>query len=164
MLAKIPTAMQPEIRDGYWAVFDIDDATTEPCPRLLELVGVRLTAFGARYGTTCPVAMKILLTDRQGLTACLRFPAERDHRIRHTNFIERTFGETRCRAKVTARTFTRPIYTGFRTSPEPLFRSAGAFSMEIGQHPCASVSRLSALGTVQQTHDEYSLYRARPGA
>ena len=47
--------------------------------------------------------MKILLTDREGLTAYLRFPTEHHHRIRHSNFIERTFGETRRRAKVIGR-------------------------------------------------------------
>lgn len=47
--------------------------------------------------------MKILLTDRAGLTAYLRFPAEHHHRIRHSNFIERTFGEIRRRAKVIGR-------------------------------------------------------------
>ena len=50
-----------------------------------------------------PAAMKILLTDREGLTAYLRFPTEHRHRIRHSNFIERTFGETRRRAKVIGR-------------------------------------------------------------
>ena len=103
MLAKIPAGMQPEIRDGYWAVFDIDDATTEPGPRLVELVNTRMTAFAARYGAAYPAAMKILMTDREGLTAYLRFPAEHHHRIRHSNFIERTFGETRRRAKVIGR-------------------------------------------------------------
>jgi transposase-like protein len=33
----------------------------------------------------------------------LRFPAEHHHRIRHSNFIERTFGETRRRVKVIGR-------------------------------------------------------------
>jgi hypothetical protein len=47
--------------------------------------------------------MKILLTDREGLTAYLRFPAEHHRRIRHSNFIGRTFGETRRRAKVIGR-------------------------------------------------------------
>jgi transposase-like protein len=47
--------------------------------------------------------MKILLSDREGLTAYLRFPAEHHQRIRHSNFIERTFGETRRRAKVIGR-------------------------------------------------------------
>ena len=102
MLAKIPAGMQAEVRDGYWAVFDIDDAETEPGPRLVELVDARLTAFAARYAAY-PAAMKILLTDREGLTAYLRFPAEHHHRIRHSNFIERTFGETRRRAKVIGR-------------------------------------------------------------
>ena len=47
--------------------------------------------------------MKILRTDAAGLTAYLRFPAEHHMRIRHSNFIERTFGETRRRAKVIGR-------------------------------------------------------------
>ena len=34
VLAKIPTGMQAEIRDGYWAVFDTADLNTEPGPRL----------------------------------------------------------------------------------------------------------------------------------
>jgi putative transposase len=46
--------------------------------------------------------MKCLLADREGLTAYLRFPAEHHHRIRHSNFIERTFGETRRRTKASA--------------------------------------------------------------
>jgi len=32
--------------------------------------------------------MKCLTTDREGLTAHLRFPAGHHHRIRHSNFIE----------------------------------------------------------------------------
>ena len=50
-----------------------------------------------------PSAMKCLTTDREGLTAYLRFPAGHHHRIRHSNFIERTFGETRRRVKVIGR-------------------------------------------------------------
>jgi putative transposase len=103
VLAKIPAGMQAEIRDGYWAVFDTEDVKTEPGPRLVEMVDVRLSAFAARYVATYPAAMKILLTDREGLTAYLRFPPEHHHRIRHSNFIERTFGETRRRAKVIGR-------------------------------------------------------------
>jgi putative transposase len=37
------------------------------------------------------------------LTVHLRFPAEHWRRIRHSNFIERTFGETRRRTKVIGR-------------------------------------------------------------
>ena len=95
--------MQAEIRDGYWAIFDTDDLSTEPGPRLVELVQARITAFADKYAATYPAAMKILLTDAEGLTAYLRFPAEHHTRIRHSNFIERTFGETRRRAKVIGR-------------------------------------------------------------
>ncbi|KKC03451.1 transposase [Mycobacterium nebraskense] len=103
MLAKIPAGMQTEIRDGYWAVFDTVDLNTEPGPRLVELIDARLGAFATRCAPTYPATMKILLTDRQGLTAYLRFPPEHHHRVRHSNFIERTFGETRRRAKVIGR-------------------------------------------------------------
>ena len=48
-------------------------------------------------------AAKCLLADREQLTAYLRFPAEHHKRIRHSNFIERTFGETRRRVKVIGR-------------------------------------------------------------
>ena len=103
VLAKIPTGMQAEIRDGYWALFDTKDLTTEPGPRLVELIDARITAFADTYAPTYPAAMKILRTDAAGLTAYLRFPAEHHQRIRHSNFIERTFGETRRRAKVIGR-------------------------------------------------------------
>ena len=47
--------------------------------------------------------MKCLTADAAGLTAYLRCPAEHHKRIRHSNFIERTFGETRRRTKVIGR-------------------------------------------------------------
>jgi putative transposase len=56
-----------------------------------------------RYAATYPAAMKCLLADREGLTAYLRFPGEHHHCVRHSNFIERTFGETRRRTKVIGR-------------------------------------------------------------
>ena len=62
----------------------------------------------ARYSATYPSAMKCLTTDREGLTAYLRFPAEHHNRVRHSNFIERTFGETRRRTKVIGRLPARP--------------------------------------------------------
>ena len=47
--------------------------------------------------------MRILLTDREALTHYLRTPREHWTRVRHPNFIERTFGETRRRVKVIGR-------------------------------------------------------------
>jgi hypothetical protein len=69
----------------------------------VELVGHRITEMAGRYSPAYPAAMKFLLADRDGLTAYLRFPAEHYHRIRHSNFIERTFGETRRRTTVIGR-------------------------------------------------------------
>jgi putative transposase len=103
ILAKIPAGMQAEVKDAYWKIFDTEDLKTPPGPRLTEIIDARITEMAARYGATCPSAMKCLTTDREGLTAYLRFPAEHHHRIRHSNFIERTFGETRRRVKVIGR-------------------------------------------------------------
>ncbi len=47
--------------------------------------------------------MRCIEDDRLALTSFLRFPAEHHKRIRHTNLIERTFGETRRRVKVIGR-------------------------------------------------------------
>jgi putative transposase len=103
ILAKVPAPMQAEIKDAYWAVFDTEDLATPPGPKLVELVDARIQAMAAKYGATYPAAMKCLLTDAAGLTAYLRFPAEHHRRARHSNFIERTFGETKRRTKVIGR-------------------------------------------------------------
>ncbi len=95
--------MQPEVKDAFWALFDTSDLTTKPGPRLVELIEHRITEMAAKYSATYPAAMKCLLADHEGLTAYLRFPAGHHHRIRHSNFIERTFGETRRRTKVIGR-------------------------------------------------------------
>jgi putative transposase len=103
VLAKIPARMQAEVKDAYWAIFDTEDLKTQPGPRLVELIDNRITEMAAKYSPTYPAAMKCLLADREGLTAYLRFPAEHHNRVRHSNFIERTFGETRRRTKVIGR-------------------------------------------------------------
>jgi putative transposase len=103
VLAKVPAGMQAEVKDAYWALFDTGELKTQPGPKLVELVDHRITEMAGRYSATYPAAMKCLLADREGLTAYLRFPVEHHHRIRHSNFIERTFGETRRRTKVIGR-------------------------------------------------------------
>jgi putative transposase len=103
ILAKIPVGMQAEIRDGYWAIFDTTDLTIEPGPQLVEIIDKRIEAFAAKYADLYPTSMQILLTDQAGLTAYLRFPLEHHGRVRHSNFIERSFGETKRRTKVIGR-------------------------------------------------------------
>jgi putative transposase len=103
VLAKVPAGMQAEIKDAYWAIFATEDLKTPPGPRLVQIIDARIDEFAAKYQGLYPAAVKCLLTDRDGLTAYLRFPAEHHNRIRHSNFIERTFGETRRRTKVIGR-------------------------------------------------------------
>ncbi|MDP9429475.1 MAG: transposase, partial [Actinomycetota bacterium] len=59
--------------------------------------------FAARWRDSYPAAVRCLLADRETLTVYLRFPREHWTRVRHSNVIERTFGETRRRAKVIGR-------------------------------------------------------------
>ena len=103
VLAKVPAGMQAEVKDACWALSGTEDLKTRPGPRLAGLAGHRITEMAGRYAATYPAAMKCLLADHGGLTAYLRFPAGHHHRIRHPDFIERTFGETRRRAKVIGR-------------------------------------------------------------
>jgi putative transposase len=103
ILAKVPAGMQAEVKDAYWKVFDTSDLTTPPGPKLVEIIDARISEMAAKYRATYPAAMKCLTTDAEGLTAYLRFPAEHHTRARHSNFIERTFGETRRRVKVIGR-------------------------------------------------------------
>jgi putative transposase len=106
VLAKVPAAAHDEIRGAYWAIFDTDALTTAgtgPGHKLVTAVQARIDAFAQTYARRYPSAVKCLLTDREQLTSYLRFPVEHHKRIRHSNFIERTFGETRRRVKVIGR-------------------------------------------------------------
>jgi transposase-like protein len=105
-LAKLPAEAQTEMRDAYWAIFDTDEliaAGMSPGPELVAAVQRRIDAIAEQHQRVYPAAVKCLLTDRAQLTSYLRFPVEHHRRIRHSNFIERTFGETRRRVKVIGR-------------------------------------------------------------
>ncbi len=95
--------MQAEVKDAYWAIFDTEDLKTPPGPDLVQIIDNRISEMAGKYQALYPAAARCLLADREGLTAYLRCPAEHHHRIRHSNFIERTFGETRRRVKVIGR-------------------------------------------------------------
>jgi transposase-like protein len=106
VLAKVPAQAQEEIRSAYWAIFDtgqLTDAGIQPGQRLVAAVQARIDAFASKYGKLYPAAVRCLLADCEQLTSYLRFPIEHHKRIRHSNFIERTFGETRRRVKVIGR-------------------------------------------------------------
>ena len=102
LLAKVPTHAQQEVKKAYWAIFDMPD-DVDPGPAAVALADKRIEQFAFTYAKAYPAAVRCLREDAQALTAYLRFPAEHWRRIRHSNFIERTFGETRRRTKVIGR-------------------------------------------------------------
>jgi putative transposase len=102
VLAKVPARAQAEVKAAYWQIFDVP-AGIPAGEKAEALVRQRIQAFVGTYHTAYPAAVRCLQQDQQALTAYLRFPREHWHRIRHSNFIERTFGETRRRVKVIGR-------------------------------------------------------------
>lgn len=93
---------QAEVKADYWAIFEVPD-TVEPGPAAVRHVQNRIDSFARRWRDSYPAAVRCLLDGRDNLTVYLRFPREHWNRIRHSNFIERTFGETRRRVKVIGR-------------------------------------------------------------
>ncbi len=102
MLAKVPKDAQADVKADYWAIFDLPDGIA-PGLEAVTITQHRIDAFAKRWGQSYPAAVRCLLADRDSLTVYLRFPREHWQRIRHSNFIERTFGETRRRVKVIGR-------------------------------------------------------------
>ncbi|MEV5496069.1 IS256 family transposase [Nonomuraea fuscirosea] len=108
VLAKVSTGDQAEVKAAYWQIFDLGDLgdlgdDVKVGQQLVDWVQRRIDAFADTWAGRYPAAVKCLLTDRQSLTTYLRFPIEHHKRVRHSNFIERTFGETRRRVKVIGR-------------------------------------------------------------
>ena len=101
VLARVPTHAQEEVKAAFWAIFDGIDA--EPGEAAVAQARQRAHAFADRYDHRYPAAVACLLETLPELTCFLRFPREHWARIRHTNLIERTFGETRRRTKVIGR-------------------------------------------------------------
>jgi transposase-like protein len=102
LLAKIPKNAQAEVKADYWAIFDVGE-DVEPGLDAVAHVQKKIDEFARRWRDAYPAAVRCLLTDREQLTHYLRVPREHWNRVRHSNFIERTFGETRRRVKVIGR-------------------------------------------------------------
>jgi putative transposase len=101
VLAKVSVHDQPQVKADFWAIFDVGDA--EPGDQALAVARRQAAAFAATWKARYPSAVACVTDDLASLTVHLRFPAEHWHRIRHSNLIERTFGETRRRTKVIGR-------------------------------------------------------------
>ena len=101
ILAKVPVHAQAQVKAEYWKIFDDIDA--EPGTAAQAAARNRARAFASKWRQLYPAAVDCLEDDFDHLITYLRFPAEHHARIRHSNFIERTFGETRRRVKVIGR-------------------------------------------------------------
>lgn len=102
ILAKVPAHAQAQIKTEYWRIFDDLDAEVGAISAQAVARG-RARAFASKWRQLYPAAVDCLEADFEHLITYLRFPAEHHARIRHSNFIERTFGETRRRVKVIGR-------------------------------------------------------------
>jgi transposase-like protein len=101
ILAKVPDHAQAQVKAEFWAIWDGIEAA--PGDEAVAEATRRAKAFSARWAKLYPSAVACLNDDLGHLTTYLRFPAEHWGRIRHSNFIERTFGESRRRVKVIGR-------------------------------------------------------------
>jgi len=100
LVEKVPLHAQGEVKRDYWAIFD--GIETEGKAAEAE-ARKRAKRFIARWEPLYPSAVACVADNLDALVAHLRFPKEHHKRIRHSNLIERTFGETRRRVKVIGR-------------------------------------------------------------
>ena len=100
-VAKVPKSAEAGVKAAFWSIFD--DIDEPPGERAVAEATHRARDFADRYGKLYPKAVACLSDDFASLTVHLRFPRQHWKRIRHSNFIERTFGESRRRVKVIGR-------------------------------------------------------------
>ncbi len=101
VLAKVSRGDQNEVKADYWSIFD--DIEAEPGDAAIAEAAARSHAFAHKWGNSYPGALACVLDDFASLATHLRFPRDHWARIRHTNLIERTFGESKRRTKVMGR-------------------------------------------------------------
>jgi len=101
VLAKVSKHAQEQVKAEFWAIWNGIEA--DPGERAVAEATRRARAFCTKWKKLYPAAVECLKTDFSHLCTYLRFPKEHWARIRHSNFIERTFGETRRRVKVIGR-------------------------------------------------------------
>jgi transposase-like protein len=101
ILAKVPVHAQAQVKAEFWKIFDDIDAA--PGTTAQAVARNRARSFTSKWRKLYPAAVECLEDDFEHLITYLRFPAEHWDRVRHSNFIERTFGETRRRVKVIGR-------------------------------------------------------------
>ncbi len=100
LIAKVPTHAQDQVKGDYWAIFDHIEHDGEAA---VAEARRRAKRFIAKWQPLYPSAVACVADNLDALLVHLLFPTEHRKRIRHSNLIERTFGETRRRVKVIGR-------------------------------------------------------------
>lgn len=101
LLARVPTHAQEQVKREFWAIFnDLEAAPGEPAVAEARL---RARRFSAKWRKLYPGMVASFEEDQEALFAHLRLPRAYWARCRHSNLIERSFGETRRRVKVIGR-------------------------------------------------------------
>lgn len=101
-IAKVAEIDQDAVRADFWEIFDLDDTFSAGDVAVAE-ARRRAEQFAATWGRQYPGTVACVTDGFEQLAAHLHFPRAHWSRIRHTNLIERTFGETRRRVKVIGR-------------------------------------------------------------
>jgi transposase-like protein len=101
-VAKVSQIDQDAVRGDFWEIFDLDDSFT-PGEVAVGEARRRADVFASTWGKAYPGAVACVTDGFDELAAHLHYPRAHWGRIRHTNLIERTFGETRRRVKVIGR-------------------------------------------------------------
>ena len=100
LIAKVPAHAQDQVKRDSWAV--LDDIEHDGQAAVAE-ARRRAKRFIAKWRPLYPTAVAWVADNLEALVVHLLFPAVHRKRIRHSNLIERTFGETRRRVKVIGR-------------------------------------------------------------
>jgi putative transposase len=100
LIARVPTHAQDQVKQDYWAIFDGIEAEGQAAAAEGRR---RAKRFIAKWQPLYPAAVACVADNLDALLVHLLFPTEHHKRIRHSNLIERTFGETRRRVKVIGR-------------------------------------------------------------
>lgn len=100
-VAKVSKADHEAFKADWWQIFD--NIAEPPGEQAIGEARRRMEGFRGQWERSYPSAVACLVEDFESLTVHLRFPQEHRKRCRHTNLIERTFGETRRRTKVIGR-------------------------------------------------------------
>jgi putative transposase len=90
LIAKVPAHAQDQVKRDYWAVFDDIEQNGQAA---VAEARRRAKRFIAKYKPLYPSAVACVADNLDALVVHLLFPAEHRKRIRHSNLIERTFGD-----------------------------------------------------------------------